>query len=106
MLGTQAATVLTILTAILAGALGVAIGGVTCAVLRRPWGTKAAGIDAVLAMTALLITAMVIMELHLGLNKLPSGVVFTCLVAACSIAFNIRPPRHAAPAAAPPQGFA
>lgn len=48
-IGVTGAIVLAIENVIFAGVLGIAAGGVTCAVLRRSWSVKSAVVDALLA---------------------------------------------------------
>lgn len=45
MIGTSGATVLFVVNLLFASVLGISAGGLTCFVLRRPWGFKAAVID-------------------------------------------------------------
>lgn len=60
MVPTSAATVMFLVNVLFASALGIGAGGLTCLVLRRPWGVKAALIDAVLAAVVAVIAAYVV----------------------------------------------
>jgi len=51
---------------IAAGFLGIVIGGVSCAMLRRPWNLKTLGIDAALAMIVMLISGNVLVEIEIS----------------------------------------
>ena len=59
MIGTRGAAVLAIVNLLLAGILGLAVGGFLCLVRRRPWSLKLGLTDAMLAMFFALVTACV-----------------------------------------------
>lgn len=67
MIGTTGATVLAIVNVLIAGILGIVVGAISCAVLRRRWTVRAAGIDAVLAMIVFFIAVMAISEIQIRL---------------------------------------
>ena len=74
MIGTTGATVLLILNIILASAVGVAAGGLTCFALRRSWSVKAALIDALVALVVALITVLTISAIGNARGALESPV--------------------------------
>ena len=66
MIGTTGATVLFIVNFVLAGILGIAAGGLTGLIQRRPWGLKAVGIDAVLAIVVAIIAVYVLTAIEVS----------------------------------------
>jgi hypothetical protein len=85
MIGTTGAAVIVIVNIFLAGVLGIGTGGVTCAVLRRPWSLKVAGIDAVLAMVVAVIAAYVLSVIEIRGGAWQSVVEPVFAVAAVSV---------------------
>ena len=75
----------TIVTILLIGVLGIAVGGVTCAVLRRRWNLKAVAIDAVLAMIVFCIAVQVIGDIQIRLSGWPSALKPALVIAAVTI---------------------
>jgi hypothetical protein len=65
MIGTTGATVLLIAYMVFAGVLGIAAGGLSCLVLRRPWGLKAAAIDVAVAILAMIVAEEVEMKIDI-----------------------------------------
>jgi hypothetical protein len=85
MIGTTGAAVLAIVNIFLAGILGIVTGGVACAMLRRRWSLKAAGIDVALAMVVFLVTVMVISEVQLRLTHWASALAPGFIAAAVAV---------------------
>ena len=69
----------------LAGLLGIVTGGVTCAILRRRWNLKAAGIDVPLAMIVFLVAVVVISEVQLRLTHWADALALGWLAAAVAV---------------------
>lgn len=59
MIGTKVATVLGAVNVLLAGLLGLLMGACICAILRRRWNLRVAGIDLALGMIVFFVTAIV-----------------------------------------------
>lgn len=66
MVGAKVGTAIAIANIILAGVVGIFAGGITCAILRRPWGLKTAGLDAGLAIIVAVITGFVLAEVSMS----------------------------------------
>jgi hypothetical protein len=85
MIGTRGAAVLLLVNLIFAIVLGIGAGGLTCLVLRRPWGIKVALVDAVLASVAAVIAAYVVSSIDNARGVLDSRVGLVLVIAACSV---------------------
>jgi len=100
MIGTGGATVLFVVNLLFASVLGVGAGGLTCFVLRRPWGFKAAVIDAVLAAVIAFIAAYVVSAIEVGRGVWESRVTLVLAIAAASVVLRhvvrrlLRSPSH------------
>jgi hypothetical protein len=88
MIGTTGATVLFVLFIVnifFASVLGVGAGGLTCFVLRRPWGLKAAVIDAVLAAVVAVVAAYVVSAIEIRRGVWESRVTLVLVIAPASV---------------------
>ena len=85
MIGTTGAAVLFVVNVISASALGAVAGGLTCLMLRRPWGIKAAVIDAVLAAVVAVIAAYVVSAIEIARGVWESRVTLILAVAVGSV---------------------
>ena len=85
MIGTSGAAVLLLVNVIFAGVLGIVTGGLASLVLRRPWGLKAAIIDAVLAVVVAVIAAYVVSAIDDARGVLESRVGLVLAIAAGSV---------------------
>lgn len=85
MIGTTGATLLFIADIVFATLLGIGAGGLTCLVLRRPWGLKAALIDAVLAAVVTVIAAYVVSAIDNARGVWESRVTLVLSIAAGSV---------------------
>jgi hypothetical protein len=85
MIGTTGATVLFIINIVFAGVLGIGAGGLTCLVLRQPWGLRAALLDAVLAAGVALIAAYVLAAIEATRGVWGSLVGLVLAIAAVSV---------------------
>ena len=85
MIGTSGATVLLLANIVFASVLGIGAGGLTCLVLRQPWGLKAAVIDAVLAAVVAVIAAYVVSAIEIARGVWESRVALVLAIAAGSI---------------------
>jgi hypothetical protein len=88
MIGTSGATVLFVVNVLFASVLGVGAGGFTCFVLRRPWGLKAALIDAVLAAVVAIIAAYVVSAIEIRRGVWESRVTLVLVIAPASVALR------------------
>ena len=100
MIGTSGATVLFVVNVLFASVLGVGAGGVTCFVLRRPWGLKAVVIDAVLAAVVAVVAAYVVSAIEISRGVWGSRVTLVLAIAAGSVVVRhvvrllLRSPSH------------
>jgi hypothetical protein len=100
MIGTGGATVLFVVNLLFASVLGVGAGGLTCFVLRRPWGFKAAVIDAVLAAVIALIAAYMVSTIEVARGVWESRVTLVLAIAVASVVLRhvvrllLRSPSH------------
>ena len=85
MIGTSGATVLFVVNVLFASVLGVGAGGFTCFVLRRPWGLKAAVIDAVLAAVVAVVAAYVVSAIEIRRGVWESRVTLVLVIAPASV---------------------
>lgn len=85
MVGTTGGAVLLIVNIIFAGVLGIGVGGITCLVLRRPWGFKTSLIDAVLAVAVAVIAANVVSAIDNARGVFESRVGLVLAIAAISV---------------------
>ncbi len=85
MIGTRGATVLFVVFVLVASVLGVAAGGLTCFVLRRPWGLKAAITDAVFAPAVAVIALYVISTIEIARDVWESQGTLVLAIAAASV---------------------
>jgi hypothetical protein len=85
MIGTSGATVLFVVNVLFASVLGVGAGGLTCFLLRRPWGFKDALIDAVLAAVVAIVAAYLVSAIENARGVWESRVALILAIAAASI---------------------
>jgi hypothetical protein len=85
MIGTTSATVLFLLNVLFASVLGVGAGGITCLVLRRPWGVKDFLIDAALAAVVAVIAAYVVSAVEATRGIWESRVALILAIAVASV---------------------
>ncbi len=85
MIGISGAAVLLVVNVILASLLGVGAGGLTCLLLRRPWGVKAALIDAGLAVVVAVVAAYTISAIDDARGVLESRVGVVLAIATASV---------------------
>jgi hypothetical protein len=85
MIGTSGAAVLLLVNIIFASVLGIGAGCLTCLALRRPWGLKAALIDAGLAAVVAIIAAYVVSAIDNSRGVLASRVELVLVIAAGSV---------------------
>lgn len=85
MIGTTGATMLFIINIVFAGVLGIGAGGLTCLVLRQPWGLKAALLDALLAASVALVAAYVLAAIEAARGVWGSLVGLVLAIAAASV---------------------
>lgn len=85
MLGTTTAYIIMIAEIMLAGVFGVAAGLVTCALLPRPWGLRAIGIDATFAMLVAIVVGYVVAERDMARGVWESNLWPVWTVAALSV---------------------
>lgn len=81
MIGTRGAAVLMLVNFILASALGVGAGGLTCVAFRRAWGLKTALIDAVLAAVVAVVAVYVVSAIDNARGALQSRVGLVLVIA-------------------------
>jgi len=85
MVPTSAATLMYLINVIFASMLGIGAGGVTCLALRRPWGLKAALIDAILAAVVAITAAYVVSVIDSARGVWESRVALVLAIAAASV---------------------
>jgi hypothetical protein len=85
MIGTTGATVLFLINLLLASALGVGAGGLTCLVLRRPWGVRAALTDAVLAASIAIAATYIVALIDSTRHAWTSRVMLILAIATASV---------------------
>jgi len=85
MIGTSGATMLFLVNIIFGGVLGIGAGGLTCLVLRRPWGLKTALFDAVLASVIGVIAAYMVAVIESARGVWESRVTVILAIAAGSV---------------------
>ncbi|MGA6984446.1 MAG: hypothetical protein WBZ01_00205 [Terriglobales bacterium] len=85
MIGTSGAAVLFVVNLLFASVLGVGAGGLTCFMLRRPWGLKAAVIDAVFAAIVGVIAAYVVSAIEIARGVWESRVALILAIAVASV---------------------
>jgi hypothetical protein len=85
MIGTTGATVLFLVNILLASALGVGAGGLTCLVLHRPWGARAALTDALLAAFAAIVAAYIFALIDSAHHAWTSRVTLILAIATASV---------------------
>jgi len=99
MIGTTGATVLLIANLVFATLLGIGVGGLTCLVLRRRWGLRAAIIDAAIALVVGAIAAYAVAAIETARGVWGSSVTLVLSIAAGSVVVRhllgvlSRPPR-------------
>ncbi len=81
MIGTTGATVLFVINVLFASVLGIGAGGLTCLVLRRPWGMKGALMDAALAAAVAVVAAYVIAAIETARGVWESRVMLILIIA-------------------------
>ena len=85
MIPEKSAVLLFLINVLFAGALGVGAGGLTCLILRQPWGMKAALVDAALAAVVAVIAAYIISAIEASRGFLDDGTALIFAIAAASI---------------------
>ena len=85
MIGTRGATIVMLVNFILASALGVGAGGLTCLAFRRAWGLKTALIDAVLAAVVAVVAVYVVLAIDTARGELKSRVGLVLVIATSAV---------------------
>lgn len=85
MIGTTGATVLFVINVLFASVLGIGAGGLTCLVLRRPWGIKNVLIDAPLAAAVAVGAVYVIAAIETARDVWESRVTLILIIAVASV---------------------
>jgi hypothetical protein len=85
MIGTTGAAVLVLINLLLAGALGMVAGGLTSLALRRPWGIKAALMDAVLAAFVAIVALFIFASVDAARHAWTSRVTVILAIATASV---------------------
>jgi hypothetical protein len=85
MIGTTGATVLFLISILFASVLGIGAGGLTCLVLHRSWGLKAALIDAVLAAVVAVTAAYAVAAIESTRGVWESRVTLILAIAVASV---------------------
>jgi hypothetical protein len=85
MVGTTGGAVLLIVNIVFAGLLGVGAGSLTSLLLHRPWGLKAALLDAILAVVVGVVAAYVVLTMDNARGVPQSRVGLVLAIAAASV---------------------
>ena len=85
MIGTSGATVLFVVNVLFASVLGVGAGGLTCFLVRRPWGFKDALMDTVLAAVVAVVAAYLVSAIENARGVWESRVALILAIAAASV---------------------
>ena len=88
MIWTAGAEAVMLVNLVLAGVLGIGAGGLTCLVLRRPWGVKTAFGDGVFAFVVAFISAYVLSMIEARRGVWTSVVGPVLAIAAASVVFR------------------
>ena len=89
MIGTNSGMILAIVNLAIAGVLGSAAGGLLSAILRRPWGLKAIGIDAFLAIVTAIVGVYVLTHIVNGPHTWVSIVAPVWIIAVLSVVMEL-----------------
>ena len=85
MIGVTGYKILFYVNVLFASILGIAVGGLTCFVLRRPWGLKVAVIDGLLASVVAVTSAYVLSAIDAAHGALQSRVTLILTLAVVSV---------------------